>query len=170
MQILRFGVGIVNRFTRNIFSVGLICALFALVVDQVTKTLVLANAELLSSGIPLMPGFNLVLGRNDGVSFGLLGGAPISWLVGLAIGICGFLIILLIRSNSLIEGCAYGAIIGGALGNVLDRLRNGAVTDFFDIYLGSLHWPTFNMADVFIVGGAGCLVVISLLDGKSEMN
>lgn len=163
-----FGLGNMTVYDQKIVLMALACAIFTFVVDQGTKSLVLANAELIDFGIPVLPGFNLILGRNDGVSFGLLGGAPIWLLSGLALAICAWLIFLLLRTNNWIEGCAYGAIIGGALGNVLDRLRYGAVTDFLDVYIGTSHWPTFNMADVFVVGGAGFLILASLLDIKKE--
>ena len=60
---------------------------------------------------------------------------------------------MMLRTRNRIEAIAYGSILGGALGNVVDRVRFRAVTDFFDFYLGSAHWPAFNMADVFVVGG-----------------
>jgi signal peptidase II len=131
----------------------------ALVVDQATKVIVVANAPALSSGPPVVPGFNLIYLRNDGVTFGLLGGAPWWSLVVLALGICVWLAVMLVRTSSRIEAVAYGAIIGGALGNVLDRVRFRGVTDFLDFYIGTAHWPAFNMADVFVVGGVGLLFV-----------
>jgi signal peptidase II len=108
-------------------------------------------------GPPVVPGFNLIYLRNDGVTFGLLGGAPWWSLVVLALGICVWLAVMLVRTSSRIEAVAYGAIIGGALGNVLDRVRFRSVTDFLDFYIGTAHWPAFNMADVFVVGGVGLL-------------
>lgn len=57
------------------------------------------------------------------------------------------------------EAAAYRAIVGGALGNILDRLRFGGVTDFLDFYVGADHWPAFNMADVFVVSGAALLIL-----------
>ncbi|WP_067951966.1 signal peptidase II, partial [Sulfitobacter sp. HI0129] len=77
----------------------------------------------------------------------------------LALGICVWLAAMLIRSSSRVEAIAYGAIIGGALGNILDRLRYRAVTDFLDFYIGTAHWPAFNMADVFVVGGVMLLLI-----------
>ncbi len=139
--------------------IGLIAALIAFLVDQGTKSIVVANAAVLSSGVPVIPGFNLIYLRNDGVTFGLLGGAPWWSLVVLALGICVWLAIMLARTTSRVEALAYGAIIGGALGNVVDRLRYRSVTDFLDFYIGSAHWPAFNMADVFVVGGVGLLLI-----------
>lgn len=144
---------------RPTLRVGLAGAAFALLADQGTKAIVVANADVLSSGIPVLPGFNLVFLLNDGVTFGLLGGAPWWGLVVLALAICVWLAVLLLRTSSRIEALAMGAIIGGALGNVADRLRHRAVTDFLDFYIGPAHWPAFNFADVFVVCGAALLIV-----------
>ena len=97
------------------------------------------------------------------MTFGLLGGAPWWSLVVLALAVCAWLVILMLRTRDGIEAVAYGAIIGGALGNVLDRLRFRAVTDFLDFYAGAAHWPAFNMADVFVVGGVGLLLVAPMI-------
>lgn len=141
--------------------IGVLVALVAFIIDQSTKAVVVANAAALSSGVPVFPGFSLVFLRNDGVTFGLLGGAPLWSLVTMAVAVCAWLAFLLIRTGSLAEALAYGAIIGGALGNVVDRLRHRAVTDFLDFYVGATHWPAFNMADVFVVGGVGVLLFAS---------
>lgn len=138
--------------------IGMLAISIAFTIDQVTKALVVTNSNILSAGVPLFPGFNLTFHRNDGVTFGLLGGAS-SWsLVLLALIVCAWLAIMMFQSQCGIEMIAYGVIIGGALGNVVDRLRFQAVTDFLDFYVGSVHWPTFNMADVFVVGGVGLLL------------
>ncbi|SFQ24107.1 signal peptidase II [Tranquillimonas alkanivorans] len=133
---------------------GATAAVGTFLVDQATKSLILAHVATLSAGVPVFPGLNLVFLRNDGVTFGLLSGAPMWSLTALALAVCGWLVVALVRTNSRMEALAYGMIIGGALGNVADRLRHGAVTDFLDVYAGSLHWPAFNMADVFVVCGA----------------
>ena len=145
---------------RTCLFAGLLAALIAFLVDQATKAIVVSNATILSSGVSVFPGFNLIYLRNDGVTFGLLGGAPWWSLVVLALGICVWLAAMLVRTDNRVEAIAYGAIIGGALGNVLDRIRFRGVTDFLDFYVGSTHWPAFNMADVFVVGGV-CLLLIA---------
>ena len=147
-------------------GLGLAGAAAALLIDQATKAVVVANAAALSAGIPIVPGFNLVFLRNDGVTFGLLGGAPWWGLVVLALAICLWLAVLLWRSSSRIEALAIGAIIGGALGNVADRLRHRAVTDFLDFYIGAAHWPSFNFADVFVVCGAALLLAAPWLAAR----
>ena len=139
--------------------IGVLAAVVALSIDQITKAVVIANQAALASGISVVPGFNLVMHRNDGVSFGLLGGAPRWGLIVLSLAICLWLAFMLVRSHCSIETLGYGAIIGGALGNITDRLRHHAVTDFLDFYIGSAHWPAFNMADVFVIGGVGLLLI-----------
>lgn len=145
---------------------GVLAALVALSIDQITKAVVIANQTALASGIPVFPGFNLVIYHNDGVAFGLLGGAPRWGLIILSLAICLWLGFMLVRSQCSIEALAFGAIIGGALGNIIDRLRLHAVTDFLDFHVGSAHWPAFNMADVFVMGGAGLLLMAPWLASR----
>ena len=137
----------------NLKVIGLLLAVFAIAIDQFTKWLAIESAELLSNGISLFPGFNLVFVQNYGVSFGFLGGVPWWILVLLTTAIVLVLIIWLMRAKNISETVGLGLIIGGALGNIIDRIRLGAVTDFLDFYAGSMHWPAFNLADTFIFCG-----------------
>ena len=146
--------------------IGVFAALAAFAIDQITKAIVVANAATLSAGISVFPGFNLVFYRNDGVTFGMLGGAPLWSLIALALAICVWLGVMLIRAENAVETLAYGAIIGGALGNVIDRVRYRAVTDFLDFYIGTTHWPAFNMADVFVVSGVGLLLAAPWISAR----
>ena len=139
---------------------GLAAVGLALAADQFTKAAVLANAEALAGGVTVVPGFDLVLGRNDGVAFGLLGGVGPWVLVVLAAAIVCWLATRLFRSERRRDAAAYGAVIGGALGNVADRLRHGAVTDFLDFYVGDRHWPAFNLADVAVVCGFAAILLL----------
>ena len=143
-------------------TLGLSGVIAALAADQISKAIVVANRSILADGIPVFPGFNLVYLRNDGVTFGLLGGVPWWALSALALGIVVWLTVLLMRAQSRLEAVSCGLIIGGALGNVADRLRFGAVTDFLDFYLGAYHWPAFNVADSAITVGAILLIIESL--------
>ena len=149
--------------TRPTLMAGLASIVLCLIVDQTSKAIILANSAALSAGIPVFPGFDLVIVRNDGVTFGFLSGVPWWSLVVLAFAIISWLAVLLFRTSSSIEAVALGAIIGGALGNSADRLRYRTVTDFLDIYIGSAHWPVFNMADVFVVSGVATLLFAPLL-------
>jgi signal peptidase II len=154
----------------NARSIGLACALAAFALDQVTKTVALVSPAI-RNGVELLPVLNLVLVRNHGVSFGLLSGLAPWWaLVALAFAIVAGLSRWLWKSDSRMVSAALGMIIGGAIGNVLDRLRHGAVTDFLDFYLGEHHWPAFNLADAAIFCGAALLVLDSFRATRRKRN
>ncbi|MEM5469792.1 MAG: signal peptidase II [Paracoccaceae bacterium] len=140
------------------FSFGVLGTVVAVGLDQFSKLLVVNNASALSAGYSVLPGFDLVYHRNSGISFGMLSGAP-SWaLIFLAVCVCLWLIALIARTKERLEAVALGLILGGGLGNAIDRLRVGAVTDFLDIYIGELHWPAFNLADAAIFCGGALLI------------
>ncbi|HDZ74508.1 MAG TPA: signal peptidase II [Aurantimonas coralicida] len=149
-------------------SLGAVCITFALAADQISKSAATAYSDTLTGGIPVVPGFNLIFLRNDGVTFGMLGGAPWWALSGPALAIIVWLGILLARTGSRVDAAAYGLVIGGALGNVTDRLRFGGVSDFLDIYVGAWHWPAFNLADVAVVGGVGLLLLSELWRSRRQ--
>ena len=136
---------------------GGLCAIAALGLDQGTKALALTTPAL-ESGVEVLPFLNLVRVLNDGVSFGMLGGFVPWWgLIALAGVIVAWLLIWLWRAPDRLTAAALGLIIGGALGNILDRVRYQAVPDFLDFHYGSYHWPSFNLADVTIFCGAALL-------------
>ena len=150
-------------FTRTTGLAGMAGAFAA---DQVTKAVVGANSAALAGGVPVFPGFNLVFLRNDGVTFGMMAGVPWWGLSAIALGIVVWLAMLMVRAQRRVEALAYGLVIGGALGNVADRLRFGAVTDFLDVYVRGWHWPAFNFADVAVVSGVGLLLLSEFLASR----
>ena len=99
----------------------------------------------------------------------MLGGAPWWSLIALALAICVWLGVMLFRAENAVETLAYGAIIGGALGNVIDRVWYRAVTDFLDFYIGTTHWPAFNLADVFVVSGVGLLLAAAWISARRSI-
>lgn len=114
----------------------------------------------------VLPIFSLTLVYNPGISFGLFGAttATQSWgLSGIGIVIIGFLVWMTIRSTDRWERTGYALIIGGAIGNVLDRLHDGFVTDFLDFHLVVWRYPTFNLADTAITIGVGIILVRSFV-------
>lgn len=122
--------------------------------DRLTKMLALS---LLSKGaVAAAPGLSFSLAFNTGISFSLFSslGAD-SWVLTILIaGIVASLIIAWrFLSNSTVGDLGYGLIIGGAVGNMFDRLYMGGVIDFIDIFYGQWHWPTFNLADIAICIG-----------------
>ena len=148
------------------FARGLATAAVVVILDQLSKAAVLAffAARGLGDRESVTSFFNLALTYNRGISFGLFnGGAGLNALVFslAAAAIVAVLLYWLSRVVSPFLAVAIGLIIGGAIGNVIDRLRLGAVVDFLDFHVGYLHWPAFNLAD-----GAICIgVAAMLLDG-----
>ncbi|KKM79496.1 hypothetical protein LCGC14_1349380 [marine sediment metagenome] len=143
------------------YTLGFCASIAALAADQASKVYVLANADTLAAGIPVFPGFNLIFHRNYGVTFGFFQNVPWWGLTLVAAVVVLFLAVSLIRATRISETVAYGMVIGGALGNIVDRIRFGGVTDFLDFYLGSAHWPAFNLADVVVVCGVGVLLIVA---------
>lgn len=119
--------------------------------------------------IEVLPFFDLVMAWNRGVSFGLGNNAG-EWnaliLSALALVICVALSVWLVKAETIPMRVALGGIIGGALGNVVDRARFGAVADFLDVHVAGYHWPAFNLADSAITVGAVFLVVDSLFASR----
>jgi signal peptidase II len=149
---------------------GLVVA--TLVADQLSKQLLLTYLLKAGAIVPVIDGFfRLVVVWNRGVSFGLLGGerALPPWaLSGVAIAVCIGLFIWLRRTDRPLNGWGIGLVMGGAIGNVIDRARWGAVFDFADFHVGAWHWPAFNIADAAIVVGVGLMLLDSLLSGKKQ--
>jgi signal peptidase II len=157
---------------------GLLMAAVVLILDQASKWWVLTLLQPCLQGeqgpacaapspfIAVTGFFNLVMTWNRGVSFGLLTHEadfmPLL-LIALALAISLVLMLWLWRSFRWLEVMAIGMVIGGALGNVVDRLRFGAVADFLDVHVAGWHWPAFNVADSCIVIGVGLLLLDGLL-------
>ena len=144
-----------------------------LLLDQATKAMVVERFTA-STTIPVIPGFfRLVLVENTGMAFGILDDSP-SALVFAALtlvsaAVLGYVVYLLWTNQfpSALGGYGLAVILGGAAGNVLDRLVRGKVIDFLDVYVGSTHWPAFNVADAAIVAGAG-LLIVDLMRGRRQ--
>ena len=114
--------------------------------------------------IPVTPFFNLVLVYNPGVSFGMfaewISAAPQLFAVLKACIVAG-LLSWAAFSRRMAERLALCMVAGGAMGNLVDRYADGHVTDYLDFYAGQWHWPSFNLADVAIVAGAGFMIVVA---------
>ena len=151
---------------------GLALALIALLTDQMHKYWMVHIYELGNRGrVTLTPFFDLVMVWNPGVSYGLFAQDGIAGklaLVGFALLICAALIFWLARQTRMLPAIAIGLIIGGALGNAIDRLIYGAVADFFSLHAFGYHWYVFNLADIAIVLGAAGLVYDALFLADEE--
>lgn len=150
-------------------GIGLGVAILIAVADQLTKFWLLGFFAARPSGPPvvaLAPFFNLVLTGNRGMSFGLFNNdaaANTAIFTVLAALIMLGLVIWLRRAETLTLRLGIGLILGGALGNVIDRLWRGAVVDFLDFHLGDWHWFAFNLADAAICVGVATLLLDGLL-------
>ena len=129
--------------------------ILSLAVDQLSKFLIIKKIDLLPLYDPLLNGLNIVYVENKGVSFGMLSQYNIPFYLGiLSLLISFYIIFLIIKSERKLEICGLSLILGGALGNGVDRLIKGYVVDFIDFYFGKAHWPAFNFADTCITIGA----------------
>ena len=148
-------------------------AVLAFVLDQASKLAVVKMLPFGYPGVEITPFFNLVHVYNKGAAFSFLadqGGWQRWFFAVLAFAICGLLIHWL-RKQSVTQrwsGIAYSLIIGGALGNVFDRLVLGHVVDFLDFYWQRFHWPAFNLADSFIFIGAVMIVLEGFRSEKKK--
>ena len=149
------------------------CALSAAVIllDQVSKFLVFRVLMKDQAEIVVLPVFSLVTWRNTGISFSFLStdhaGGP--WIFALlAIVIALGLLIWLSQTADRLPATGLALVIGGAIGNVIDRVREGAVMDFLLFHWKDLVWPAFNLADTFISIGVALLIFDGLFGGKKR--
>ena len=156
-------------------------------IDQITKYLaqeLLVHAE----PVPIIPHFNFLLVYNTGAAFSFLsdaGGWQRWFFVALAIGVCIYILIWLrnLKNSQTVLGLGLSLILSGALGNLIDRILYGKVTDFIDFFYlsqneclffffrlpqNTCHWPTFNVADILISIGAGILLIQLLREPSSQ--
>lgn len=139
----------------------LVLSAVVIVLDQLTKQWV-SQSLVFGEMRAVMPCFNLVLAYNAGAAFSFLAGAG-GWQREFFIviaGVAAIVITYLLRKHHAekVFSLALALILGGALGNLIDRVLLGHVVDFLDFYVSSYHWPAFNVADMAITGGAGLLI------------
>ncbi|MDR3073861.1 MAG: signal peptidase II [Deltaproteobacteria bacterium] len=148
---------------------ALITAILTLVIafDQLSKAWVLLTIPEYTE-IPVLKGlFSLVHVRNKGAAFGFLNRSDISWQFWLflaATAVAAVVVFVLAknaRSGEYAFFSALGLILGGAVGNLIDRVRYREVIDFLDFYYGKYHWPAFNVADIAICCGAALALIVS---------
>ena len=143
-----------------------------LCVDQATKEAIERYTPVDYLHVVIPGFFNLTPTRNPGIAVSLFASADSPWvrfvLILFSIGVIAFLFWLLARERAggRLGQIGMALILGGALGNVLDRLTRRAVTDFIDLHAGAYHWPTFNLADSAIVIGAALVFVELFQDWK----
>ena len=144
-----------------------------LVLDQLTKAAVTASIPLYH-GFSVIPGFfDLVHVQNRGAAFGFLDSRDTDWQIWLFLGaaVAVTVIVLNMVRTARFDRLLFfglGSILGGALGNVIDRIRLRAVTDFLDVYVGQWHWPAFNVADIAICLGVFAAGFVLLREVREE--
>lgn len=141
------------------------------VVDQITKALILNSMVDVHRTIPVTSFLNFVLVWNKGVTFGFMNHKDVpDFMPYVLVGVAAVILFLLGRwlwkTTSIAVALALGAIMGGAVGNIIDRLRYGAVVDFLDFHYLDYHWYAFNVADAAIVAGVTLLLIDGVVRGN----
>jgi signal peptidase II len=165
------GTGVFLKKNLAIFILG---AVVIIALDQITKSAVTARFTL-HEVFPVIPGlFNLVYVMNPGAAFGFMADASETFryvfFTGVTVAAAILIVYYLIKSNprNLMLAGSLTLIFGGAVGNLIDRLRFGAVVDVLDVYIGSAHWPAFNVADSAITCGAILMIWEMILNRKGK--
>jgi signal peptidase II len=157
----------------NRYKLATIWAAATVIIDQITK-LIVHNTMQVWTGEPIIPGFfNLVHVLNKGAAWGFLDNESIDWqrpmfiaISVVAVAVIGWMLRTLDDGDKwMITGL--GMIAGGAIGNAIDRTWLGFVIDFLDFYVGTYHWPAFNVADSALTVGAGCIIISMLFNKKT---
>lgn len=146
---------------------GAALAVAALAADQLLKSW--AHAWVAQHGdINLFAGLDIIATSNNGVAFSLAQGLAPGFLIAVGITLSMLFCVWLVRTQNLAHAAGLGLAIGGALGNVVDRLRFGSVRDFIDVYWGAHHWPAFNLADAVVVAGLALLILLPGTGGEAR--
>ncbi len=155
-------------------AIPLVWILAVVAVDQLTKWWIMATFRLHQTKVVIPGFFSLTYITNTGAAFGLLAGEQtlLRQAFFVMVAMAALIIMLLSYRHFGSQGRlfvhAIGMIAGGALGNLIDRLRFGSVVDFLDFYVQRYHWPAFNVADAAITVGAGLFILGSLLSPAKE--
>jgi signal peptidase II len=146
---------------------GLLIALLVFAVDQLSKFWILKIINLDERPpISLTPFAELAMAWNKGVSYGLLTTHMQELLIALSLAITAMLVLWLANATKPLQAASFGMLIGGALGNALDRLLHGAVADFVHLFWGEWSWYVFNVADIAIVAGVVLLLYDMVFEGR----
>lgn len=151
------------RLSFNVWSkTGIVVAIFTLVLDQLHKWWMLNVYDIANRGIvTITPFLDFTLVWNKGISYGLFQqntdvGRYI--LIGITLVVAVSLVIWMLQARGFVFASAMGLVLGGALGNVIDRIQYGAVADFFSFHAAGMRWYVFNVADIWVVAGVALLL------------
>jgi signal peptidase II len=156
---------------RNII-IFILGAAVIIVLDQITKAAIAAHFSLHESYAIIDGFFNLVYVMNPGAAFGFLAGASATFRYIFFIGITVLALVLIIfyllksKPHNILIVLSLTMIFAGAVGNLIDRIRFGSVVDFLDVYVGTWHWPAFNVADSAISIGAALMIWEMIVNRK----
>ncbi len=155
------------------YSIAFGLALFVIILDQVTKVYIASTMTLWSSTPVIKDVFNIVHVLNRGAAFGFLNNADSTWQAYFFIGVTCLALVLILsmlrrsHNEDTFFNASLGLVLGGAIGNLIDRVRLGEVIDFLDFQFGTYHWPAFNVADISITTGALFLALCLIFSGKN---
>jgi signal peptidase II len=152
---------------RNLKIIWIGIVILAVVIDRITKYLIVQNIDL-NSSITIMNKFFYITNiRNRGAAWGILQDSRLLF-IPLTIAVSIFLIYIIIKSENKVLKTALSLILGGAVGNLIDRIADGGVVDFLHFYIGSYSYPIFNAADCCVVVGTFILAYYILFVYKEE--
>jgi signal peptidase II len=146
------------------FLKGILIAILVTTLDQAHKYYMIEILDIANNEYAVTSFFHMVMVWNHGISFGMFQnpGDGKYILIVLALAICGIMLVWLKNSSDKLSMWAIGFIIGGAIGNVIDRLNYGAVADFFYFHYQNFGWPAFNIADIAVFLGAAMICIQSI--------
>ena len=145
-----------------------------IIIDQLTKYIAVAKLKIYEA-VTVMPMFNFTLMHNEGAAFSFLSDAG-GWqrwfftAVSLIVSVLLVVWIKKLKAEEKVQALAFSLILGGAIGNLIDRVRLGYVVDFIDVYYNTAHWPAFNIADSAITIGVIVLIVDTVFPNWLKKN
>ena len=157
--------------TKKIFLIKFLLIFLIFLTDQISKHYIINIFKFQNEAIYLTSFLNLQLIWNEGIAFGLLSFEndlyynSITFLIVVVI----LILLLLIRNHDQFS-YFYSMIVGGALGNLTDRIRYSSVPDFIDFHVSNFHWFVFNIADIFVSLGVICLIIAEIFYNKENAN
>ncbi len=141
-------------------AIILLIAPIIIIVDYYTKNLILAGVERFER-IQVFPFLNIVHVENKGAAFGMFAGLGNQMFIAVAAIAIVVILIYIAKSPKGLETYALSLVLGGAVGNLIDRVRIGKVIDFIDVFVSDWHWPAFNVADSALSVGIGLFIIAS---------
>ncbi len=139
-------------------KITVIITALVIMADIITKEIIVSSVSLYER-ISVLPFLNIVHVQNKGAAFGVFAGLGNKFFIGVAIMAIIFIIVYLVKAPKGLETYALSLVLGGAIGNFIDRVRIGKVTDFIDVFVNDWHWPAFNVADSALTVGIVLFVI-----------